>query len=215
MVITYYGGECFKIVSGPITLALNPPSKNSKLKSPRFGANITFVSLNHEDMNGTEQTMFGDRQPFVVQGPGEYEVNGIIVKGFLSASAYGGEERINTIYTIRLEDINLCFLGALNTRKLGGDIIESLGNIDILFLPIGGEGVLSASDAHELAVELEPALEIPMHYSTSVGGVIGEKDALTRFLKEESSEGIKPIDKLTLKRKDLEGKEGEVIVLGG
>ena len=46
-----------------------------------------------------------------------------------------------------------------------------------------------------------------MHY-----GQIGNKDALKLFLKE-AGEDVKPIEKLTVKKKDLEGKEGEIIVL--
>ena len=87
--------------------------------------------------------------------------------------------------------------------------------IDILFVPIGGEGVLSASEAHEVAVSLEPRLIIPTHYpSTSSGQVgIGEKDALKTFLKEGGAEGEKAQEKLTIKKKDLEGKAGEIVVL--
>jgi hypothetical protein len=43
---------------------------------------------------------------------------------------------------------------------------------------------------------------------------MGEKDALKKFLKEEGAD-VKPIEKLTIKKKDLEGKEGEVVVLAG
>jgi superfamily II helicase len=42
---------------------------------------------------------------------------------------------------------------------------------------------------------------------------VGDKNALKTFLKEEGSEDVKPVEKLTLKKKDLEGKEGEVVVL--
>jgi hypothetical protein len=66
----------------------------------------------------------------------------------------------------------------------------------------GGEGVLNADLAYKLVVKLEPKIIIPMHY-----GEVGEKDALKKFLKE-AGEDIKPIEKLTLKKKDLEGKEG-------
>ena len=40
MVISYLGGECFKITQGDLTLAFNPPSKDSSLKASKFGADI-------------------------------------------------------------------------------------------------------------------------------------------------------------------------------
>jgi hypothetical protein len=76
MVITYMGGECFKITQGDLTIALNPPSKDSKLKTSKFGSDIVLSTINHEDMNGVENASFGDREPFAIVGPGEYEVRG-------------------------------------------------------------------------------------------------------------------------------------------
>lgn len=203
MVITYLGGECFKITQGDLTIALNPPSKDSSLKAPKFGSDIVLVSLNHEDFNGAEQMSFGDREPFVISGPGEYEVKGVSVRGFASETEYGGEKGINTIYSIALEGMDLVFLGALGSNALPQAAKAELDEIDVLFLPIGGEGILGHADAYKLAVQLEPKIVVPMHYTP---------ETLKKFLKE-AGENIAPVEKLTLKRKDLEGKEDEIVVL--
>src|SRR5262249_27868995 len=97
--------------------------------------------------------------------------------------------------------------GAQGATELPADAKQELDDIDILMLPIGGNGVLDHEQAYKLAVALEPKAIIPMHY-----GDLGGKDALKAFLKE-AGEDVKPIDKLTVKRKDLEGREGEIIVL--
>jgi hypothetical protein len=203
MVITYHGGEFFKVVFGATTLALNPISKSSKWKPSKFGADIALVSLNHADFNGIEQVTLGEKEPFVIEGPGEYERAGVFIKGFGAPATYAGKSMINTIYTVELEGMHLVFLGALGDRKLSSEIKGELPDIDILFVPIGGGDVLSASDAHELSVELETKIVIPMHFE--------EKDSKT-FVKTEGGNG-KPIEKLTIKRKDLEGKTGEIVVL--
>ncbi len=203
MVINYLGGECFKITQGDLTIAFNPPSKDSKLKSPKFGSDVVFTSMNHEDFNGIENVSFGDREPFIVSGPGEYEVKGVAVRGFGTDSTYGGEKTINTIYSILLEGTTLCFLGALGTGDLPTAAKQELDEIDILFLPIGGEGVLDYAAAYKLAVQLEPKAIIPMHYTP---------ESLKAFLKE-AGETVAPVEKLTVKKKDLEGKEQEIVVL--
>ncbi len=208
MVITYMGGECFKISQGDLTLAFNPPSKDSSLKTAKFGSDIALVSTDNEDFNGIENAAFGEREPFAITGPGEYEVRGVAVRGFGATSQYGGTPGINTIYSVALEGMNLCFLGALGSAELPQAAKQELDDIDILFLPIGGEGVLDQATAYKLAVQLEPKAVIPMHY-----GEVGTKDALKSFLKEAGAEDVKPIEKLTVKKKDLEGKEGEIIVL--
>lgn len=209
MVITYHTAECFKISFGDTTIGCNPISKDStRLKQVKFGADIVLQSLNHPDLNGVESMAYGERTPFAVVGPGEYEIKNVIIHGFPTVSHYGGGERVNTAYLFSLEGMKLCFLGALGEKKLPAELKERSDEIDILFVPIGGEGVLSPEEAHELAVELEPRVIIPMHY-----GEVGMKDALDLFLKEEGTESVQTLDKLTIKRKDLESKNNEIIVL--
>lgn len=208
MIITYQGVEFFKVQFGDTTLAFNPISKDSKFKPTRFFADIALVSLNHPDMNGAENLSYNGKDPFVISGPGEYEVKDIFIKGFASKSMYGGKERINTIYSVTLENMNICFLGALSDINLSHEVKEDLGDVDILFVPVGDDGVLDAAKAEKLSVEIEPKIIIPMHF-----GTIGVKDALKKYLKEAGEESVKPIDKLTLKKKDLEGKLGDTIVL--
>lgn len=207
MIITYLGGESVKVQFGDTVLAFNPVSKDSKLKSAKFGADIALSSLNHPDMNGVDQVSFGEKKAFAVTGPGEYEVKGVFIKGLPSESEYGGEKRINTIYTVTLEGMNMCYLGAVNQSELPKETDEAIDEVDILFVPIGGDGVLDAAKAYKLAVSIGPKIIIPMHY-----GDIGGKEALKAFLKE-AGENPKAEAKLTLKKKDLEGKEAEVMVL--
>jgi len=208
MIITYLGVEFFKVQFGDTTIAFNPISKDSKFKPTRFFADIALVSLNHPDMNGTANLSYNGKDPFVISGPGEYEIKDVFIKGFASKSMYGGKERINTIYSVALENMNICFLGALSDINLSSEVKEALGDVDILIVPVGDDTVLDATKAERLTVEIEPKIIIPMHF-----GDVGIKDALKKYLKEAGEDNVKPIDKLTIRRKDLEGKMGEVIVL--
>jgi L-ascorbate metabolism protein UlaG (beta-lactamase superfamily) len=208
MIITYQGVEFFKVQFGDTILAFNPISKESKFKSTRFFADVALVSANHSDFNGVESLSYNGKDPLVISGPGEYETKGVFIKGFQSKTNYGGKEKINTVYIVVLEGMTLCFLGALSDEKLSPEFMEAIEDIDILFLPVGGDGVLDAGKANKLAVTLEPKIIIPMHHDE-----VGMAGSLKKFLKEAGEEGVKPIDKLTLKKKDLDGKEGEVVIL--
>jgi L-ascorbate metabolism protein UlaG (beta-lactamase superfamily) len=209
MIITHHGAEFFKVSFGDTTLAFNPISKKSKLKPNRFGADIALITNEHPDMNGVEQVGLGEKSPFIIRGPGEYEIKDVLIKGFPITTNYGGEERINTAYLVKLEKMHILFLGATNTSEFSKELNEALDDIDILFVPIGGEGVLEPKAAHKLAVSISPRLIIPMHY---VG--VGMKDAIKEFLKQEGTEtnNHKPEKKLTIKNKDLEGKQNEIVV---
>lgn len=208
MVISYLGAQSFKIQFGDTVVAYNPVSKDSKLKSTSFGSDIVLISTNHEDFNGKENASRGEKAPFVISLPGEYETKGVFIKGFPSQSKYGGKERNNTIYTMSLEGMNLCFLGALGVPQLSSELMEELQEIDVLFVPIGGDGVLTPAEAYKTAVEIGPKIIIPMHY-----GSIGDANALKTFIKEGGEGDEEPQDKLTIKKKDLEGKEGDIVVL--
>ncbi|HMA78266.1 MAG TPA: MBL fold metallo-hydrolase, partial [Candidatus Paceibacterota bacterium] len=82
MIITYHGGQCFKVSFGDTTLAFDPIAKKSTLDTVKFGADVALVSLNHPNFNGVAQVAHGSKQPFVVNGPGEYEIGEVTVRGW-------------------------------------------------------------------------------------------------------------------------------------
>jgi len=193
-----------KVTAGDTTLVFGPVSKKSQdLKPTNFGADVAFISLNHPDMNGSEEAGRGDKQPFVISGPGEYELMGLTAAGFPTKSSYGGEERINTAYSVIFDGLSLFYMGALSETALPNELLE-LDSPDILVIPVGGEGVLTPSDAQKLAVKLEAQIVIP---------ILADDKALKTFLKESGAEGTRAEEKFTVKPKDVVGKENEVVVL--
>lgn len=189
---------------GDTTLAFDPISKKSKLSPVKFGADIAFVSLHHPDFDGPENAAHGSKEPFVIDGPGEYEVGDVTTRGFGVKTVYDKKEAFNTIYQVSLEGMNLVFLGALSDPVIDPKILGELGDIDILFLPIGGDDVMEVPEASKLAVKLEAKCVIPMHF---------DDKALSAFLKEEGSNSSKPVEKLTIKKKDVMTMSGEIVVL--
>jgi L-ascorbate metabolism protein UlaG (beta-lactamase superfamily) len=211
MVITHHGGQCFKVTLGDLTLAFDPISKNGTLPAVRFGADMTLISRHHPNMNGVTEVTYGDKEPFVISGPGEYERAGISVQGFFTNSRYGLEKgkttAANTIYAVGIEGMTLVHLGALADPELSKEAREAIDEIDVLFVPVGGDGVLDPSTAGKLVTALEPHIIIPMHWNG-----MGEPKSLEKFLKEEGEESEKT-EKLTLKKKDALAKDDAIIVI--
>jgi L-ascorbate metabolism protein UlaG (beta-lactamase superfamily) len=204
MILTFHEGACVRAQAGDTTVVFGPVSKKSKnFKPVNFGADVAFVSLNHPDMNGAEDAARGDKQPFVVFGPGEYEVKDITASGFASGSQYGGAPLTNTVYSVHFDGLSVLYLGALVETDMPKEVLE-MDAPDVLIIPVGGQGTLNAADAEKLAVKLEAKIVIP---------VLHDDKSLKQFLKEASSEGVKPTDKLTIKPRDVAGKQGEVVVL--
>lgn len=211
MVITHHGGQCFKITQGDLTLVFDPISKKGTLPAVRFGSDIALVTRNHPDMNGTDEVTSSGKEPFIIDGPGEYEHSGVTIQGFLTKSQYGlpkgSLDAINTVYAVTLEGMTLVHLGALSDAVLSHEAREAIDEIDILFVPVGGDGVLSPAEASKLAVTLAPKIIVPMHWSG-----MGEPKALESFIKEGAKDSEK-VDKLTVKKKDAAEKDGAIIVI--
>lgn len=206
MVITYHNGECFKITSGDHTIAVNPPGKGSGFKTVKFGADVALVSLRHPDFNGVDAVTYGSKQPFVIDGPGEYEIGDLTVRGYGVETNYDGKERFVTMYLMRKEGISLLFLGPVGSDALPSSVQGALGGIDILFVPVGGGDVLDVPAASKLAAKLGARIIIPMHYDATT---------LAAFLKEMGSTNGAPEEKLSIKKNALAAIEGNVVVLAG
>lgn len=207
MIITNYGRQHFKLQVGDTTFALNPVSKDGKGKVAKYGADVCLITTNHPDYNGSEQTEHGGKVPFVISGAGEYEVKDVFIKGFgTETELTEGKTKKkyqNTSYCFTFDGIRITFLGALS-HILEPHHKEIIDETDVLFIPVGEDGfLLNPYDAHKLAVSLEPKLIIPMDY---------DEKSLPIFLKEAGAEKVEPVEKLTIKKKDIEGKLGEVVL---
>ncbi|MEK9166363.1 MAG: MBL fold metallo-hydrolase [Patescibacteria group bacterium] len=211
MVITYYGLSCFKVQSGDLTIAFDPPSKESDLRPPRFETHIALSSHNHPRHNGLKELSGKkDRDPFFILGPGEYEVEGVRVIGFPSwhDREKGKTRGPNTIYSVAMEGVSLCHLGDIGTAEIENDTLEGFGEIDVLFVPIGGKDVVEPDEAAKIVKKLEPKAVIPMHYA---------EEHLKAFIKELGEDvrqlAEKAEEKFTFKKKELPEEGTRVVIL--
>ncbi|MDQ5953044.1 MAG: hypothetical protein QG551_272, partial [Patescibacteria group bacterium] len=152
-----------------------------------------------------DSATYGDATPFLIDGPGEYEVGPVFVRGFISSAEIDKKKYINTIYLIKVDDINICFLGPLDSKdSLSKELGEEIDEPDIIFVPVNGESSIDATTAVKIANSFNAKMVIPMDYDAGT---------LKTFLKEVGGEGITPEEKLTLKKKDFTSGKISVAVL--
>jgi len=199
MEITWYGQSCFRLRSRGLSVVTDPYGPEIGLKLPRLTATIVTVSHDHPDHNAI-QAVKGN--PFVISGPGEYEVEGIFVIGVSTAhDAKGGQEQgRNTAYLIEFEDLTICHLGDLG-QVLNQEQIEQLNSVDVLLVPVGGRTALSGAKAAEVVGLLEPSIVIPMQYK--IPGLAAPLDGASRFLKEMAVEAPEKIETLNITKSQL------------
>lgn len=209
MKITWHGHSCFKIVTSNTVIVTDPFSKDIGLRPISCEADIVTVSHDHYDHNNTSSLRGA---PFVVDGPGEYELKGISIKGIGSFhdEKRGKERGLNTLFVIEAEGIRICHLGDLGQKELTDEQLEALGEIDILMIPVGGVYTIDGEEAAAIINRIEPKIVIPMHYKIpNLTIKLQESDA---FLKEIGA-GKEVIDQLIIKKKDLPKEEMRVIVM--
>lgn len=196
MDIFYLGHAAFRLKGKTATVVVDPYDPKVGPKFPKVEADIVAVTHSHFDHNAVEQV---GGEPFVITGPGEYEVKGVEVVGVNSFhdNKKGEERGQNSIYNFKIDRINICHLGDLGQTSLTDAQVEEIGNVDVLLLPVGGHYTIDAAEANKIAAQLEPKIIIPMHYKDTETKV-EELSGVDKFLKEVGKENLEPQNKLTV-----------------
>lgn len=208
------GHSSFKLRGKQATLVTDPYDAGAVgLKFPKnTEADIVTVSHSHPD-HSMVAAVIGT--PFVVNGPGEYEIKGISVIGIATFhDAEDGKARgKNTAYRIEIDGVRFAHLGDLG-HQLSAQQIDILDGLDVLFVPVGGLYTIDAKLAATVVGQIDPKIVIPMHYQTpALKADLAEKLApVSVFLKEMGKEGVTAVPKLTV-TKDKLPAEMQVVVL--
>jgi L-ascorbate metabolism protein UlaG (beta-lactamase superfamily) len=208
MEITWYGHSCFRIKARGAAVVTDPYGPDLGYELPRLSASIVTVSHPHEHHSYVK----GFRgSPYVIEGPGEYEIGGVFVIGVSTYhDAKEGRERgKNTAYLITLEDVTVCHLGDLGHLP-SQEQIELFNDVHVLLVPVGGKTALTGTRAAEVVAMLDPSIVIPMHYKTP--GLESDLETARRFLKEMGVEGPKPLPSLEVTTSQLT-EETRVVLL--
>jgi L-ascorbate metabolism protein UlaG (beta-lactamase superfamily) len=183
--IQYLGHSCFRLRGRDGTIITDPFGKVVGIDIGRPSAHVVTVSHHHPDHDNVAAIKPLREQLVVLDGPGEYEVGGVLISGVQSYhdKEKGAEQGRNTIYVIHLDDVVFCHLGDLGHR-LTKTQIEELGVVDVLFVPVGGGETISTSEAVELISEIEPRMVIPMHYAVGQQSLENELQPIDKFAHE-------------------------------
>jgi L-ascorbate metabolism protein UlaG (beta-lactamase superfamily) len=197
--INWLGHSCFRIKGSQAVIITDPfpPDLGYSLGKPT--ANIATVSHQHPSHSYVKGI---GGEPRIIQGPGEYEISGVLIIGVATFhDAEGGKKRgKNTVYLMEIDGISVCHLGDLG-HVLTSEQVEEIGDVDVLMIPVGGTSTIDAAMAAEVIRQLEPKAVVPMHYKTPF--ISRELDSVEKFLKEMGMEQVESRPKLSLSRTNL------------
>lgn len=210
MQIYWHGMSCVRIEAShgdqEAVLVTDPYGGETGLRYPK-NLKPDVVALTHQDEKRFPLDIF-ETEPFVIHDPGEYEVNGIFAYAIAMRTP---EEKHphHLMYRFEIEGISIGFLGNLH-RTLTESEIASLGNIDILMLPVGGGDLITAKQAVDIIKLVEPRMVIPLAYHTEgLKQELGTADAFCKQMVCKRADA----NKLKIAKKDLPSEDLVVTVL--
>ena len=99
-----------------------------------------------------------------------------------------------------MDDITFCHLGDLG-HELDEETVQKIGDIDILFIPVGGTFTVDAEQAWKAINSIKPKIAIPMHYK--IGGLSLPIDGIDPFLENNRYKTLKVGNEIDLEKEDL------------
>ncbi len=211
MDITWLGHSCFRIKGKEVIIVTDPCHPSLGYSLGKIQADIVTLSHSHPGHCYTD-TITGEFR--LIKGPGEYELKGTFITGDWSWHDASQGEKLgrNTIYLLELDGMTLCHLGDIGHLP-ASELIEDIGEIEVLFVPVGGVSTIGGSAAAELVRRLTPKFVIPMHYKTAA--LVKDLEPVDKFLKELGMKETPSQPKLSLSRSTLPSAttSSQVIIL--
>jgi|SRR3989339_1150592 len=210
MDIKYLGHSAFLIKTKTAKIVTDPfdPTMVGGLKFPKTEADVVTVSHQHKDHNQFKNVSgINNVEPLLIDMPGEFEKLGVRIFGFQTFhdKTQGSERGENIMYKFESEGLSVLHCGDLGVIP-EESFLETIGEVDILLVPVGGIYTIDAEEAFQLVKKVEPAIVIPMHYGT------GKLAPVSEFTKKFGLDTVAPIPKLVYKKEEIE-QEMKVVVL--
>lgn len=190
--VQYRGGNSVVITTKQQTLLVDANVASLGLKNPKVGTHIQL---------GTEKRFLIDgQQGLTFEGPGDYEVGNASIQGVAAQRHIdtADDRKMSTMYRITIDDITTAVIGNVDSA-LTEEQYEQIGIVDVLVVPVGGNGyTLDATAAAAIVRHVEPKVVIPVHYKDS--GITYEVDqADAKGFIQELGSPVEEVDTLKLK----------------
>jgi L-ascorbate metabolism protein UlaG (beta-lactamase superfamily) len=203
--ITWYGLSCFRITErGRIAVVTDPFSDSIGLASPKLKSDV--VTISH-DVPGHNYVDAIKTEPHILRGPGEYEIGGVFVTGVAMHDEQTGRQ--NVAYLFDYDNLTVLHLGDL-AHVPNQSVVEELGQVNVLLVPVGGGLGLKAAQAAEVIALIEPYFVVPMHYA--LPGLSIELEPVDKFLKAMGVSKFQESDTLKVSTTDIP-EQPQVVIL--
>jgi len=193
MDMQWYGANCIVVTSKHARIVVDDNLAELGSKSvSRAGDIALFTGGTHLDP--------AQKPKLMVDQPGEYEASGISIYGIATRSHTDEEGSTTaTMYKIMNDELSILAVGHVYP-ELNDEQLEAIGMVDIMFIPVGGNGyTLDGVGALKLAKKIEPKIIIPTHYDDPKLQFPVPQQTLEQALKALAMEPKETLTKLRFK----------------
>jgi L-ascorbate metabolism protein UlaG (beta-lactamase superfamily) len=215
--IQYLGHSCFRLRGRDGIVLCDPFDRSVGLDIGRPTAHIVTISHKHADHANLAAVKPMREKVFAIDGPGEYEVGGVLIAGVRTYhdKQKGADLGTNTAYVIHMDDVVFCHLGDLG-HELTTHQLDEIGNVDVLFIPVGGGETIGPAEAVSVISQIEPRIVVPMHYAMpGQRGFSADLAPLEKFTHEIGLKEVTAEEKLSVASASLpaEGEETRFVIM--
>jgi L-ascorbate metabolism protein UlaG (beta-lactamase superfamily) len=215
--IQYLGHSCFRLRGRDGIVLCDPFDRSVGVDIGKPTAHIVTISHQHPDHANLAAVKPMRENIFAINGPGEYEVSGIMIAGVRTYhdKSKGAELGPNTVYVFHLDDVVFCHLGDLG-HELTTHQLDEIGNVDVLFIPVGGGETIGSAEAVSVISQIEPRIVVPMHYAIDGQQSFSTDLApLDKFIHEIGLKDYTAEEKLTVTSANLpaEGEQTRFVIM--
>ena len=142
----------------------------------RLEADLLLITHEHADHNAADVVS----APTVLRstaGTLESPVGDVVAVASEHDDAAGTKRGPNTIFRFELGGLRVCHFGDFGQAELRAEQREAIGEVDVLFLPVGGGPTVGGEPAAAIVRSLTPRLVVPMHYRTEAVNFLDPPDA--------------------------------------
>ena len=176
MQVEWYGQSAFRLAGESATVFIDPfgdtsafAARGIKFDYPPItgvSAELLLITHEHADHNGVE-AVGGD--PMVLRstaGKLDSPIGKVIAVASEHDQSAGTERGPNTIFAFALDGIRIAHFGDFGQAALRDEQAAAVGEVDLLFLPVGGGFTIGAAQALAIVERVAPRWVVPMHYRT-------------------------------------------------
>jgi len=198
--IRWHGHSCFEITNELVLVTDPHDGKSIGIPPPSVQGDVILISHDHYDHNSSKSVERESSR--IIKDERKRNISDIEIKGIKTFhDKHKGEKRgQNIIFRFIIDGISFCHLGDLG-HKLNEDIINQIGEIYILFIPVGGTFTIDADTAWEIINKIKPKITVPMHYK--IGGLSLPIDNIDKFLDKNPYEVLKVGNEIDIEKEDL------------